>query len=389
METLIHGDDPLDDSASGSDPECNESMIDRSIDNLTTDYISDVLSRHVKTAPNTPEVEARSFPRHAESTSQLSRSADSTSHLELSGPSTRRSNEKINELDRKSPNKEVSTPKLSKNRNDKFHRHFKSVPESEDALNAYSCAYIGDILLQGSLYISKNWFCFHSKILGHQKNIEIPVNQVKSIKLAKTALIIPNAISVRLKGDEKYVFGSLMSRDSTYKLMYRVWKQAVGDQEDLDIDLPVADVEDVSESLRSVKLDATSESDDYEDEMEDVCDKCGLIGRECPHTQSSSPKESTPSLNGSTSSVGDQRERRKNNVDYQKGVSSIVQLVTNVQRLPKTTLLLGFCTILVAFLILSAVILTYKILVLQAKIDSGAVIDEEAQYMSGEKDCDL
>ena len=31
---------------------------------------------------------------------------------------------------------------------------------------AYHCAYVGDVLFQGILYVTENWFCFHSKLLG-------------------------------------------------------------------------------------------------------------------------------------------------------------------------------------------------------------------------------
>lgn len=41
----------------------------------------------------------------------------------------------------------------------------------------------------------------------------------------KVARIIPNAVGVCTR-DERHVFGSLLSRDSTYKLMTHVWKAA-------------------------------------------------------------------------------------------------------------------------------------------------------------------
>ena len=47
-------------------------------------YFYSFSSRHVKTAPNTPEVESRTFPRHAES----------TSHLEMTAPPKKTSYEK-------------------------------------------------------------------------------------------------------------------------------------------------------------------------------------------------------------------------------------------------------------------------------------------------------
>ena len=34
---------------------------------------------------------------------------------------------------------------------------------------AYHCAYVSDILLQGFLYVTHNWFCFYSKLLGKKR----------------------------------------------------------------------------------------------------------------------------------------------------------------------------------------------------------------------------
>lgn len=42
----------------------------------------------------------------------------------------------------------------------------------------------------------------------------------------KTARIIPNAVGITTS-DEKHVFGSLLSRDSTFKFLTHVWKRAV------------------------------------------------------------------------------------------------------------------------------------------------------------------
>jgi len=36
---------------------------------------------------------------------------------------------------------------------------------------AYNCAYLGDGLIQGYLYITPNHFCFYSKLLGRQRHV--------------------------------------------------------------------------------------------------------------------------------------------------------------------------------------------------------------------------
>nr|CAD7571987.1 unnamed protein product [Timema californicum] len=122
----------------------------------------------------------------------------------------------------------AAPPGSSKSRQKKFHRHFKQVSPDERVLNYYSCALIGDILLQGHLYITNNYFAFYSNVFGYVTKILIPIISVLKISKEKTARIIPNAVGV-VTEDEKHVFGTLLSRDSTYRFMVQVWKLALSD----------------------------------------------------------------------------------------------------------------------------------------------------------------
>ncbi|KAG0720748.1 putative membrane protein C20F10.07 [Chionoecetes opilio] len=108
----------------------------------------------------------------------------------------------------------------------KFMRHFAEAPPSEWVLNYFSCALVSDILLQGTLYITQNYFAFYSKIFGHVSRLLIPVTQVASLQKERTAKIIPNAVGLQMLDGKNYVFGSLLSRDSTYKLMLHIWRKA-------------------------------------------------------------------------------------------------------------------------------------------------------------------
>lgn len=49
---------------------------------------------------------------------------------------------------------------------------------------------------------------------------------VTKITKEKTARIIPNAVGIAT-AEDKHVFGSLMSRDNTYRLMTKVWDAAM------------------------------------------------------------------------------------------------------------------------------------------------------------------
>ena len=73
--------------------------------------------------------------------------------------------------------------------------------------------------------------------------------------------------------------------------------------------------DDVSESFPNPKLEENSSfdsEDSDEDDLDDVCDECGVTGRSCEHMSADIMEESTTSLlTASTSTSGDQRERRK------------------------------------------------------------------------------
>ncbi|XP_045387001.1 GRAM domain-containing protein 2A isoform X4 [Lemur catta] len=73
--------------------------------------------------------------------------------------------------------------------NQQYHKLFKDIPLDEVVLKVCSCALQRDLLLQGRLYISPNWLCFHASLFGK---------------------------------DVKYVFVSLLSRDSVYDMLRRV-----------------------------------------------------------------------------------------------------------------------------------------------------------------------
>ncbi|KYN29600.1 GRAM domain-containing protein 1B [Trachymyrmex cornetzi] len=157
-----------------------------------------------------------------------------------------------------------SSPTTSSARQKKFHRHFSQsskfryqVAEDERVLNYYSCALVGDILLQGHLYITPNYFAFYSNVFGYVTKLLIPTVSVLRISKEKTAKIIPNAVAVATE-EERHVFCSLLSRDSTYKLMKQVWDAAMEPQTTVDV-LPEIDT-DTTKCLAPVDADVDDDS---------------------------------------------------------------------------------------------------------------------------------
>ncbi|XP_025912770.1 GRAM domain-containing protein 2B [Apteryx rowi] len=99
-----------------------------------------------------------------------------------------------------------------------FHKLFMEVPTDEPLKQSFTCALQKEILYQGKLFLSENWICFHSKVFGKDTKISIPVLSVTLLKKTKTALLVPNALIIATVTD-KYMFVSLLSRDTTYKLL--------------------------------------------------------------------------------------------------------------------------------------------------------------------------
>ena len=54
-----------------------------------------------------------------------------------------------------------------------FHHFSPGLEESNFVLLGYSCALVGDILLQGHLYITENYFAFYSNVFGYVTKVRL------------------------------------------------------------------------------------------------------------------------------------------------------------------------------------------------------------------------
>ncbi|XP_051977871.1 GRAM domain-containing protein 2B-like isoform X2 [Xyrauchen texanus] len=106
--------------------------------------------------------------------------------------------------------------------NKTFHKLFPEVLESEDLLHAYICALQKEVPYHGRLYITDSNICFYSSVLLKDTKVIIPVSNVNILKKQNTALLVPNAISIRTTEGEKYLFVSLRNRERCYKLLQSV-----------------------------------------------------------------------------------------------------------------------------------------------------------------------
>ncbi|XP_071005003.1 GRAM domain-containing protein 2A-like isoform X2 [Oncorhynchus clarkii lewisi] len=106
--------------------------------------------------------------------------------------------------------------------NSQYHKLFQSVPKEEILMKVYSCALLRDILLQGRLYISRNWLCFYANLFGKDIKVAIPVVSLRLVKKHRTAGLVPNGLAITVDTSQKYVFVSLLSRDSVYDILRRI-----------------------------------------------------------------------------------------------------------------------------------------------------------------------
>jgi len=120
-------------------------------------------------------------------------------------------------------------------RQKKFSKYFKDL-QGEVATVRISCAYVGDILLHGHLYVTDNYLAFHSNVFGYVTRIQVAMTSVTKITKEKTAKIIPNAIAVSTDS-EKHIFTSFISRDQTYNLMITAWRKALTRNNIHDLDI--------------------------------------------------------------------------------------------------------------------------------------------------------
>ncbi|NXP41842.1 GRM2A protein, partial [Leiothrix lutea] len=192
---------------------------------------------HEKAAPlKSPE------PRHSREKLEVSHKQKSLDSLDGS----LRLNETLKDEDIKKCHREVAASKY----NSQYHKLFKDIPTEESVLKGgwqgegrarrwqdraqglprfslcfavCSCALQRDILIQGRLYISPNWLCFYANLFGKDiKVVVIPVVSVQLIKKHKTARLLPNGLAITTTASRKYIFVSLISRDSVYDVLRRV-----------------------------------------------------------------------------------------------------------------------------------------------------------------------
>ncbi|XP_069558401.1 GRAM domain-containing protein 2B isoform X3 [Brachyistius frenatus] len=119
----------------------------------------------------------------------------------------------------------AGTPSSFIKHNKTFHKLFPAIPESEDLLHAYICALQKEVPYHGRLYVTDTHACFYSSVLLKDTKVVIPISCIHIVKKQNTALLVPNALSIRTVEGDKYLFVSLRNRESCYQLLRSVCPQ--------------------------------------------------------------------------------------------------------------------------------------------------------------------
>ena len=102
-------------------------------------------------------------------------------------------------------------------------RDLFSLPKKEVIFDDFGCAYSKGILHQGRMYITENYICFYSSIMGISKKLIIPLNDVTKITKAKRLGMI-KALKIHQNNNKNsYKFQSFSDTDKTYSIIQRLW----------------------------------------------------------------------------------------------------------------------------------------------------------------------
>eukprot|EP00002_Diphylleia_rotans_P020254 TRINITY_DN3934_c0_g1_i1.p1 TRINITY_DN3934_c0_g1~~TRINITY_DN3934_c0_g1_i1.p1 ORF type:complete len:801 (+),score=171.89 TRINITY_DN3934_c0_g1_i1:45-2447(+) len=120
-----------------------------------------------------------------------------------------------------------------------FRKRF-NLPDSEKIQKSYSCGLVKQIPIHGRLWISSNYLCFYSGIIGLKTMEIIPISHVKEVNKSTHKFINP-AIEVVADG-KVHMFTSFYDRDRAYAVIRRVFeKDQATDEEEETVDFLGAD----------------------------------------------------------------------------------------------------------------------------------------------------
>jgi len=101
----------------------------------------------------------------------------------------------------------------------KLRKHFPSLPSEEKLIIDCSCALaesVHGVPQQGHLWVTGAYLLFHAKILSRQTQLQLRLQDLKTVEKQSTASVVPNAMLIVTKDNKKYFLTSMRDRDHIY-----------------------------------------------------------------------------------------------------------------------------------------------------------------------------
>ncbi|CAF0754675.1 unnamed protein product [Didymodactylos carnosus] len=100
----------------------------------------------------------------------------------------------------------------------------KEISDMPELIDHYVCAYQGDILLQGKMYMTDKYLCFHSRIIAYVTKHVYRWDQIENVTKERVAFIFPTAIGIQIKETgKKVIYASFLMRDAAYDTILQLW----------------------------------------------------------------------------------------------------------------------------------------------------------------------
>ena len=109
-------------------------------------------------------------------------------------------------------------------------RSLFGLPDEENVLDDFSCAWQRDIKLHGRLFCTDRSLCFYAELLGYSTKLVIPFKEVLSLRKDKTAF--SRGVAVECTNSRHYIFGAFQRSSATFQFLLKVWRSLGGEEED-------------------------------------------------------------------------------------------------------------------------------------------------------------
>jgi len=95
------------------------------------------------------------------------------------------------------------------------------VEDEEELVNRYTCSLEFTVPHAGTMYITTHYVLFYSKFPAKETK-RIKLLEISSVeKKKKSAIVIPNAMEIKTKGDKTYFFAGFLKRDDAFETIER------------------------------------------------------------------------------------------------------------------------------------------------------------------------